>query len=136
MFEFVICCNKIDRFLTFSYADLEETLKSSFGVMDQSLLHIEDTASNLQYQCAAPHQQLNEIIVSRNASHETCVQQNCERKSIFNSLNRPQEQREQQRQALDDIRQEYEMCLQSVSPESLDDALSDIDENAYLNSPS
>lgn len=51
---------------------------------------------------------------------------------ILNSLNRPQEQKEEQRQALDDIRQEYEICLQSV-PESLDDALSDIDENAYLN---
>lgn len=56
----------------FSHVDLEETLQSSFVVLDQALLQIEETASELQYQSAVPQHQLNEIIVSMHeVEHKT-----------------------------------------------------------------
>lgn len=77
----------------FSNADLEDTLQSSFDVLDQTLLQIEETASELQYQSAVPQQQLNEIIVSMHASNTEPNSWKAEEKRqtmrILNSLNRP-----------------------------------------------
>lgn len=44
--------------------DLEETLQSTFDVLDQSLLQMEENSSELQYQSTIPPQQLNEIMVN------------------------------------------------------------------------
>lgn len=45
------------------FADLQETLPNSFDILDQSLLQMEETTTELRNQ-GAPEQQINEIIVS------------------------------------------------------------------------
>lgn len=52
-----------------THTDLEETLQSSFDVLDQSLLQIEERTTELQYQSTVPQEQLNEIMVSVMVQH-------------------------------------------------------------------
>nr|AUO38590.1 methoprene-tolerant [Sitodiplosis mosellana] len=70
---------------------LEETLPSSFDVLNASLMEINETASELRDQ-GTTNQQLNEIL----------------------------EEGKEQSQILDSLRQRYEICLQAV-PETIDE---------------
>lgn len=104
----------------------------SFNVLDQSLLEIEETTSELRGQCAAfcldSRQQLNEMIVSNLYSKISLKYILIIEKKNINFYNRHlifQDEQQEQRELLDSLRHEYELQSQSIDTMN---PLPDIDE--------